>query len=416
MSGLGIMFGIVAPQFSKDYLALLSTHIFLPMVKTLIVPLVFSLLVVGIAGHGDDLARVGRLGVKSMAYFLTLTFIAIFIGLAFGNLIRPGNGVVLGEIKNTNATAAIKSQQISLAYELNQIIPESFFAAASANKSLQVTFCAIMFACACMLVPNKEHKRVMVEFFDGLANVMLSITNLVMKFTPLAIGGALAKTIATNGIGVLSTLGKLIGTVYLGLFTFVFLILLPIALGAKVPLVPFMRQVTHPLIIAFSTASSDAALAKAMENMIELGVPREIVSFVIPVGYSFNLDGTTLYLGTAVLFAAQVANVNWSVGEQILRMLLVLLMSKGIAGVPRASLVVLAMACDNWNLPGEIVGLVLGVDEIMDMARTAVNLPCVVIARWEGVFKLYKQSSDDDDFVGPPAAGDMKIYVDKTAV
>ncbi|KAI9101366.1 sodium--dicarboxylate symporter [Phlyctochytrium arcticum] len=390
---IGVICGLYAPSFSKNYLALLSTHIFLPMVKSLIVPLIFSLLVTGIAGHSDDIAKVGKLGIKSMVYFMSLTVVAIFIGLLFGNIIKPGVGITLDSVKPVNAT---EKKEISLASELNAIIPTSFFKAASDNQSLQITFCAIMFAVAYMLVKEKRGKITVMEFFEGIVQIMLSLTNMVMRFTPVAIGGALAKAVASNGIGILGHLAKLIGCVYLGLTTFVLLVLLPVALVAKVPLVPFGKAVAKPLMIAFSTASSDAALGIAMSNMMELGVPRQIVSFVIPLGYSFNLDGTTLYLGTAMLFAAQVAGVNWTFSEQLLRMFLVLLMSKGIAGVPRASLVVLAAACEAWGLPAEIVPLVLGIDEINDMARTGVNLlgncmATVVIAKWEGEFVLYQK-------------------------
>ncbi|KAI8919136.1 sodium:dicarboxylate symporter [Powellomyces hirtus] len=398
------MMGLLAPKFSKEYLGLLSSHIFLPMVKSLIVPLIFSLLIVGIAGHGDDIARVGRLGAKSIAYFMCLTVIAIFVGLAFGNLIKPGvnSGLDLCPDGDRTCKKPNATEPFTIGKQLNDIIPVSFFGAAANNKSLQITFCAVMFAWACMLVPNKDHKRVIVGFFDAVAGVMLQVVNLVMRFTPLAIGGSLAKTVASNGIGSLAVLGKLIGTVYAGLFAFTILILLPVALIARVPIIPFLKAVRDPIIIAFTTASSDAALAIAMENMIALGCPAHIVSFVIPVGYSFNLDGTTLYLGTAVLFVAQVDGQSWPIGEQIVRMFLVLLMSKGIAGVPRASLVILQAACETWGLPTEVILIILGIDEICDMARTSINLlgnclACVVISRWEGDFVLNRAEKKDDD-------------------
>ncbi|KAI8821356.1 sodium:dicarboxylate symporter [Fimicolochytrium jonesii] len=397
-SVLGIIFGLTAKDFSKDYLGLLSTAIFLPMLKTLIVPLIFSLLVVGIAGHTDDIGRVGRLGARALSYFIGMTVLALFVGLIFSNVVKPGEGTDLKLGAKPNNTEA----PLSLQKELNQIITSNFVDSALNNRSLQVVFCAIIFAWATMLVENKEYKKNIVGFFHGLAAVMLQVVNLVMRFTPLAIGGSLAKTVASNGIGVLGVLGKLIGTVYAGLFTFILLVFLPVMLVARVPIRPFLKSVREPLIIAFTTASSDAALGIALKNMIRLGVPTEVVSFVLPLGYAFNLDGTTLYLGAALMFIAQVDGRSWGAGEQIVKMLQILLMSKGIAGVPRASLVILLSACESFGLRSEIIPVILGVDEICDMARTGVNLlgnclACVVMARWEGTFELYHDDSNDKD-------------------
>ncbi|KAJ3011073.1 hypothetical protein HKX48_007046 [Thoreauomyces humboldtii] len=395
-SAIGILCGEVAPDFSKDYLSLLSTAIFIPMIKAVIVPLIFSLLVVGIAGHGDDLTRVGRLGLKCLIYFVGLTVIAIFFGLAWSAIIKPGAG---DQLKLTIKPTV--SGNFTLAGELNNIIPVSFAAAWVGNMSLQITFCGVMFACALMFVKDSKSKNTMLGFFQGVSDTMLEVVKLVMRFTPLAIGGSLAKTVASNGISSLAVLGKLIGTVYIALISFVLLILLPMALLMKVPIIPFLKAVRKPLIIAFTTASSDAALAPALENMILLGCPKHIASFVIPVGYSFNLDGTTIYLGLAVLFVAQVSGITWSVGEQIERMFLLLLMSKGIAGIPRASIAVLSVACVQWGLPTEVISIVLGIDEICDMARTSLNLfgnclACVVISISEGEFRLYNEPTEED--------------------
>ncbi|KAJ3145145.1 hypothetical protein HDU89_007562 [Geranomyces variabilis] len=396
-SAIGILCGKVAPDFSKNYLGLLSSHIFIPMIKSVIVPLVFSLLVVGIAGHGDDLTRLGRLGVKSIVYFMSLTITAIFVGLAWSAILKPGEGNNFVLTKAANSTA-----EFSLANELSNIIPVSFFAAASANNSLQITFCGIMFACALLCLKEKKtSKATLISFFQAVADTMLEVVKLIMRFTPIAIGGSLAKTVAVNGLSSLATLAKLIGTTYAALASFVLLVLLPVALVARVPIIPFLKAVRDPLVIAFTTASSDAALAPALENMIALGCPTHITSFVIPVGYAFNLDGTTIYLGTAILFVAQVSGIEWPVGVKIARMFGLLLMSKGIAGVPRASIAVLTAACVQWGLPTEVILIIIGIDEICDMARTALNLfgnclACVVISRWEGEFRLYNEPTEEE--------------------
>ncbi|KAI8588952.1 proton/sodium-glutamate symport protein GltT [Geranomyces variabilis] len=396
-SAIGILCGKVAPDFSKNYLGLLSSAIFIPMIKSVIVPLVFSLLIVGIAGHGDDLTRLGRLGVKSIVYFLSLTITAIFVGLAWSAILKPGEGNNFVLPKAVNSTT-----EFSLANELSNIIPVSFFAAATANNSLQITFCGIMFACALLCLKEKKtSKATLIGFFQAVADAMLEVVKLIMRFTPIAIGGSLSKTVAQNGLSSLATLAKLIGTTYAALASFILLVLLPVALVARVPIIPFLKAVREPLVIAFTTASSDAALAPALENMIELGCPTHITSFVIPVGYAFNLDGTTIYLGTAILFVAQVSGIEWPVGIKIARMFGLLLMSKGIAGVPRASIAVLTAACVQWGLPTEVIGIIIGIDEICDMARTALNLfgnclACVVISKWEGEFRLYNEPTEEE--------------------
>ncbi|KAJ3159249.1 hypothetical protein HDU86_001852 [Geranomyces michiganensis] len=393
-SVIGIVCGKLFPSFSKNYLGLLSSHIFIPMIKSVIVPLIFSLLVVGIAGHEGN---IGRLGLKSIVYFLSLTITAIFVGLAWSAILKPGEGNDLKLDKGKANTTA----EFTLAGELTNIIPVSFFAAAAANSSLQITFCGIMFAWALLRLPIKTSKMTMISFFQAMADTMLEVVMLIMRFTPLAIGGSLAKTVAVNGLSSLAVLGKLIGTVYLALGSFILLVLLPVALFARVPIMPFLRAVRAPLIIAFTTASSDAALAPAIENMIQLGCPTAITSFVMPLGYAFNLDGTTIYLGTAILFVAQVAGIEWSTSLKITRMFGLLLMSKGIAGIPRASIAVLTAACVQWGLPTEVILIIIGIDEICDMARTALNLfgnclACVVISRWEGQFRLYNEPTEDE--------------------
>jgi proton glutamate symport protein len=365
----------------------LST-IFLRMIKSIVVPLVFGALVIGIAGHGDDLKRVGRLALKSLVYFEIVTSIALFIGLAAVNLFKPGVGVTLsGSAADAEKLA---STPTTLAGVLEHTVPQSFFEAASRNEVLQIVFFAVLFAAALTQVKGKP-KEAMLGFCEGLAEVMFKFTGIVMKFAPIGIFAAIANTIGKNGIEVIWSLGKLVGTLYLALIVFILLVLVPVALVARIPLRDFWKWVKEPWLLAFTTASSEAALPLAMENMESFGVPRRIVSFVIPTGYSFNLDGSTLYLAVASIFVAQAAGIHLDLGQQLLMMLTLMLTSKGVAAVPRASLVILSGTLVTFGLPLEGVAVILGVDAFMDMARTSVNLvgnclASAVMARWEGEF------------------------------
>ena len=365
----------------------LST-IFLRMIKSIVVPLVFGALVIGIAGHGDDLKRVGRLALKSLVYFEIVTSIALFIGLAAVNLFKPGVGVALsGSAADAEKLA---STPTTLAGVLEHTVPQSFFEAASRNEVLKIVFFAVLFAAALTQVKGKP-KEAMLGFCEGLAEVMFKFTGIVMKFAPIGIFAAIANTIGKNGIEVIWSLGKLVGTLYLALIVFILLVLVPVALVARIPLRDFWKWVKEPWLLAFTTASSEAALPLAMENMESFGVPRRIVSFVIPTGYSFNLDGSTLYLAVASIFVAQAAGIHLDLGQQLLMMLTLMLTSKGVAAVPRASLVILSGTLVTFGLPLEGVAVILGVDAFMDMARTSVNLvgnclASAVMARWEGEF------------------------------
>jgi len=365
----------------------LST-IFLRMIKSIVVPLVFGALVIGIAGHGDDLKRVGRLALKSLVYFEIVTSIALFIGLGAVNLFKPGVGVVLsGSAADAEKLAATPT---TLAGVLEHTVPQSFFEAASRNEVLQIVFFAVLFAAALTQVKGRP-KEAMLGFCEGLAEVMFKFTGIVMKFAPIGIFAAIANTIGKNGIEVIWSLGKLVGTLYLALIVFILAVLVPVALIARIPLRDFWKWVKAPWLLAFTTASSEAALPLAMENMESFGVPRRIVSFVIPTGYSFNLDGSTLYLAVASIFVAQAAGIHLDLGQQLLMMLTLMLTSKGVAAVPRASLVILSGTLVTFGLPLEGVAVILGVDAFMDMARTSVNLvgnclASAVMARWEGEF------------------------------
>ena len=288
------------------------------------------------------------------------------------------------------AAAQLAESKVTLIGMLEHLVPQSFFEAASGNQVLQIVFFSIIFAVALTKV-RADAKQVILRVCDGLAEVMFKFTGLIMKYAPIGIGAAIAVTVAHGGLGVLVNLGKLILTLYGALIVLLVGVLLPIAVLARVPLRRFFSAVKEPALIAFSTTSSEAALPKALENMERLGVPRRIVAFVLPTGYSFNLDGTTLYLALASIFAAQAAGIHMSAGQQILMMLTLMLTSKGVAAVPRASLVILSGALTAFGLPLAAVAVILGVDEIMDMARTTVNLvgnclATVVMARWEGEF------------------------------
>jgi proton glutamate symport protein len=382
--GTGILLGWLAPEFAASLKPLSTT--FLRMIKSVVVPIIFGTLVVGIAGHGDDLKRIGRLAVKAISYFWLMTSVALAIGLVAVNITRPGDGVILPP---PDPHAAIpKATPTTFGGFLEHVVPQSFVEAAMHNEVLQVVFWTTLFAISLTQVRGRP-KETMLAFCEGLMEVMFKFVGFVMKFAPIGIGAAMAVTVSHSGIQVLRNLGLLVATLYGALLVFALVALIPAALLARIPLRRFVRSVKDPAIIAFTTTSSDAALPLAMQRMTEFGVPRSIVAFVMPTGYSFNLDGSTLYLGVASIFVAQAAGVELSVGQQIFMMLTLLVTSKGVAAVPRASLVVLAGTLSAFNLPLEGVAVILGVDELMDMARTMVNLvgnclATAVMARWEG--------------------------------
>lgn len=363
--------------------------IFIKMIKSIVVPLIFGSLVVGIAGHGDDLKQVGRLAFRSIIYFEIATTAALFIGLGAVNLVRPGDGVQL--TASADAGEKFAQNKTTLAGVLDHTVPASFFKAAADNEVLQIVFFSLLFAIGLAQVKGKP-KETMLAFCESLTEVMFKFTGIVMLFAPFGIAAAIAVTIGNSGLGVLVNLGALVLTLFGALIVFVLVVLLPIALIARVPLKLFWKYVKEPYLIAFSTASSEAALPLAMENLEKMGVPKRIVAFVLPTGYSFNLDGSTLYLAVASVFVAQAAGIELTLGTQLLMMLTLMLTSKGVAAVPRASLVILSGTLTSFGLPLEGVAVILGVDAIMDMARTSVNLlgnclASVVMARWEGEFK-----------------------------
>ena len=383
---VGVLLGWLAPGLAVS-LKPLST-IFLNMIKSLIAPLLFATLVVGIAGHGDDMKKVGKLAFRSIVYFEVVTTLALVVGLVAVNVIRPGDGVGLSA-EPVSATITEASQRsVTFGGVLEHIVPSSFVDAAAKNEVLQVVFWSIIFAVALARTPANP-KRIMLGFAESLSEVMFKFVAIVMAFAPFGIGAAIAVTVGQSGIGVLKNLGILVLSLYGALIVFVLVVLLPIAMLFRIPVAQFWKAVREPWLIAFSTASSEAALPRAMLAMENFGVPRRIVAFVMPTGYSFNLDGSTLYLALASVFVAQAAGIDMPLSQQILMMLTLMVTSKGVAAVPRASLVILSGALTQFGLPLSGVALILGVDAVMDMARTSINLvgnclATAVMARWEG--------------------------------
>ncbi len=382
---VGIAIGAFIPEVGIQLKPV--SNIFLRMIKSLIVPLLFSTLVIGIAGHGDDMKKVGRLALRSIIYFEVVTTLALVVGLVAVNWIKPGEGI---ELNTASAEAGEQYAQteITLGGVLEHTVPQSFFEAAAKNEVLQVVFFAILFAVALARVPG-EPRQVMLRVLESLSEVMFKFVGLVMAFAPFGIGAAIAVTVSQSGLGVLKNLGILVLTLYGALAVFVLLVLVPVMLIFKIPIKKFWQTVKDPALIAFSTASSEAALPQAMTAMEKFGVPRRIVSFVMPTGYSFNLDGSTLYLALASVFVAQAAGIDMPLSQQLLMMLTLMLTSKGVAAVPRASLVILSGALASFGLPLQGVAVILGVDAVMDMARTSINLvgnclATAAMARWEG--------------------------------
>jgi proton glutamate symport protein len=387
----GVLVGWLWPQQAQQ-LQFVS-NIFLRLIKCVAVPLIFGTLVVGIAGHADDLKAVGRLALKSLFYFEVVTTAALFIGLAFVNFFQPGIGVRLA---TNSKTAELPAAPITFSGLLEHAAPQSIFDAAARNDLLQVVVFAILFAVALAQV-EKNSRRTMLDFCDTLAKVMFKFTGFVMWFAPLGVGAAVASTIGKNGFGVMFGFGKLVLTLYGALLVFVLVVLIPVMLFARIPVFAFFKTIREPALLAFSTASSEAALPDALRLVEQFGVPKRIVSFVMPVGYSFNLDGATLYLSVAVMFVAQAAGVHPTFAQQMPIVLTLMLTSKGAAGVPRACMVILTGTLATFGLPLEGVVILLGVDAFLDAARAAVNLigNCVaaaVIARWEGELNLSADS------------------------
>jgi proton glutamate symport protein len=383
----GAELGFDAPSLAVNLRVF--SDIFLRLIKTIVAPLILATLVTGIAGHGD-LKGVGRLGIKSLVYFEIVTTLALAVGLAAINLSRAGVGLSLSAPASASAgiTAPAPTRWQDF---LLHVFPENIAKSVAEGQILQVAVFAVLFGIALASISPQKRAPVL-SLFESLAEVMFKFTNVVMYFAPIGVGAAMAFTVGQMGLGVLVNLGKLLLTLYGALAAFGLLVLLPVALIFRVPVRRFLAAVAEPATIAFATSTSEAALPRAMEAMEALGVPRRIVAFVIPAGYSFNLDGSTLYLAVGGIFVAQAAGVHLSLGQQLLMMVTLMLTSKGVAGVPRATLVVLLATAATFHLPTEPIFVILGIDALNDMARTMVNvvgncLASVVMAKWEGVFE-----------------------------
>ena len=358
--------------------------IFLRLIRTIVAPLIFSTLVVGIAGH-SNLKQVGRMGIKALIYFEIVTTLALFIGLGAINLSKAGVGV---KVPANVAAPPTQVQKPTASDLILHAFPENIAKSVAENQVLQVVIFSIIFGIALAQVQEKKRRPVL-DFMEGFAETMFKFTNIVMLFAPVAVCGAIAYTVGNLGFGVLVNLLKLVATLYAALIVFLLCVFVPIALIFRIPLARFLKAVAEPASIAFATASSEAALPRAMESMEAFGVPRQIVAFVMPTGYSFNLDGSTLYLSLACIFVAQAAGIQLSFSQQFIMVFTLMLTSKGLAGVPRAALVIMLGTADSFHLPTWPIFIILGVDQLMDMARTCVNvigncLATAVIARWEG--------------------------------
>jgi proton glutamate symport protein len=381
---LGAEIGHDLPHFAVN-LRVLSL-IFLRLIKTIIAPLLFSTLVVGIASH-HDLKQVGRMGVKALIYFEVVTTIALFVGMGAINLSRAGVGVNAPPALHAELPPTQKQGATDI---ILHAFPENIAQSVAEGQVLQIVVFSIIFGIALALL-NDQKRRPMLTFCESLSETMFKFTNIVMLFAPIGVGAAIANTVGHMGLGILVNLFKLLATLYVALIVFLLGVLLPLALLLRVPLRRFLKAIAEPTSIAFATASSEAALPRAMEAMEAIGVPRQIVAFVLPTGYSFNLDGSTLYLALASVFVAQAAGIHLSFGQQLVMVFTLMLTSKGVAGVPRASLVILLGTAASFHLPEWPIFVILGIDQLMDMARTAVNvigncLATAVVARWEGAF------------------------------
>jgi len=394
---LGIGVGYLWPAFGVAIRPL--ADVFLRMIKMIIAPLLFATLVVGIAGTGD-LKAMGRIGLKAIIYFEIATTIALLLGLVLVNAFKPGAGLALPIGADTSAAAAMAQNQQHAWDILLHMFPTSVIDSMARGDILQVVIFSLFFGIALAAIGARG--KPVLDVLESTAQAMFTFTGYVMVFAPIGVFAAIAATVGGKGLGILFTLGKLVALMYVGLAIFGLIVLGTVSYVIRVPFFTFVKAIREPFLIAFTTASSEAALPKSLEVMERFGVPKNIVGFVLPTGYSFNLDGTTLYLSLASVFVAQLAGVQMTIGQQLVMMLTLMLTSKGVAGVPRAALVVLTATLTQFGLPLEGAAILLGIDQIMDMGRTAVNVMgnCIataVVARWEGVLDDERMRSFGDD-------------------
>lgn len=424
---IALFLGVVVGHFAPDFAVKMHpfAEIFLRMVKMIIAPLLFATLVVGIAGHGDA-KSLGKIGIKTIIYFEIVTTLALIIGLGMANIFKPGVGFVIGTSEhamNMQAQGLVDASQAhtSVGQMVTDIFPTSIVDAMATGNLLQIVVFAIFFSiaiCAC-----KEKARPIIDLLDSVSHVMFKFTEYVMYFAPLGIFGAIASTVGANGLAILKNYFKVIGALYLAFGVFVVLVLFIVCKIVKISFRSLIRALQEPAFLAFTTASSEAAFPKAMEIMERFGVPKNIIGFVMPTGYTFNLDGSTLYLAMAVIFSSQLVGINLDINQQIVIMIALMLTSKGIAGVPRAALIVLAGTLASFNIPILGVAILLGIDQILDMGRTTVNLigncvATVVIARWENVFDYEKMKefvrTSKEESIGTEIENFAKNYTAKS--
>lgn len=392
---VGLLVGYVVSITDPSWANIIRpfSQIFIRMIRMIIAPLLFGTLVAGIAGAGH-FKDVGRMGFRAIVYFEIVTTLALLIGLFTVNVMQPGVGLTLPA---PTGAPPVSAQAQTWDQILLHMVPTSIIEAMATGDVLQIVVFSMVFAIGLGMV-NDKAKKPMLEWCESLTEAMFKVTNIVMLYAPFGVGAAMAYTIGQSGLGVLWNLGYLVVTLYAALLVFFVLVLVPVMMMFKIPIGGFLKAIKEPALIAFSTTSSEAALPRAMECVEAFGVPRRIVSFILPLGYSFNLDGSTLYLSLAAVFVAQAAGVELTVGQQVTMLLTLMLTSKGVAGVPRAALVILAATLASYNLPLEGITLILGVDAIMDMGRTMTNvigncLASVVVAKWEGEFKPSNQAA-----------------------
>lgn len=407
---IALILGVVVGHFAPDFAVRMRpfAEIFLRMVKMIIAPLLFATLVVGISGH-DDAKSLGKIGLKTIIYFEIVTTLALIIGLTMANLFKPGVGFVNGtsphaiHMQEVGLMAATQAHT-SISQMITDIFPTSIVDAMANGNLLQIVVFSIFFALAICAVGKKAQP--VLDVLNSISQIMFKFTEYVMYFAPLGIFGAIAATVGANGLTVLKSYFKVIGALYVALAVFVLLVLIIACKIVKISFRSLLSALQEPALLAFTTASSEAAFPKAMDIMERFGVPKKIVGFVMPTGYTFNLDGSTLYLAMGVIFSSQIVGIHLDLNQQIIIMLALMLTSKGVAGVPRVSLIVLAGTLASFNIPILGVAILLGIDQILDMGRTTVNLigncvATVVIARWEKEFdydkmtEFVRQSKED---------------------
>lgn len=379
---LGIEVGYDFPAFASGLKVV--SKIFLRLIKSIIAPLLFATLSIGIAGHAD-FKQLGRMAWKSILYFEIITTIALFIGLTAINLSKAGEGIVLPPAEAEEIPIVPKQNWEDI---ILHIFPENIAKSVAEGQILQIVIFSLLFGTGLAMIKQKQREN-MLSFLEALAETMFKFTNLIMYFAPFAVFAAIAYTVSHMGLQILENLFRLVATLYAALLALIFLVFVPVALIFRINIRKFIKAISEPFSVAFATTTSEAALPKAMEVLEKFGAPKRVIGFVLPMGYSFNLDGTTLYLSLATIFVAQAAGINLSIGQQLLMVFTLMLTSKGVAGVPRASLVILLGTAASFGLPVEPIFIIVGIDEIMDMARSGVNvvgncLATMVIARWEG--------------------------------